>query len=170
MQKKKIGIFISRAIPLNIIVPAEEFILSLCELPYVFVSGWQSPFEKRILKKLLSAGKEVIFFTSKGIKVQKIYKYFTKPLNERRLLIVSLLEDMPKPTLHNSKKRNTFISEIAENNLFIFINHGGNLEKLFNKLLLQNKIPLIFNHSDNFDFFEKAKPIGLKNFKEVLLW
>jgi len=169
LQKKKIGIFVSRAIPLNIIVPAEKFLLSLSELLYVFVSGWLSPFERRILKKLLLAGKEEIFFTSKGIKNQSLYKYFTKAISEKRLLIVSLLKDMAKVTLHNSIVRNETIGDIAEHNLFIFINRGGNLENLFNKLLSRNKVPLIFNHSANSVFLKKGKPIGLQNFKEILL-
>jgi len=169
LQKKKIGIFVSRAIPLNIIVPAEDFLLSLSELGYVFVSGWHSPFERRILKKLLSAGKKAIFFTSKGIKNQSIYKYFTKGISEKRLLIVSLLLEMAKVTLHNSIVRNETIGDITEHNIFIFINRGGNLENLFNKLLNQNKVPLIFNHSANSAFFKKGKPIGLQNFNEILL-
>jgi len=37
LQKKKIGIFVSRAMPLNIIVPAEEFLLHLSESKYLSV-------------------------------------------------------------------------------------------------------------------------------------
>ncbi len=169
LQKKKIGVFISRTIPLNIVVPAEEFLLSLSELLYVFISGWHSPFERRILKKLLLAGKESIFFTSKGIKNQSLYNYFTKPINEERLLMGSLLLEKAKVTSHNSIIRNEMIADIAEHNLFIFINRGGNLEGLFNKLLSQNKVPLIFKHSANSAFLAKGKPIGLENFEEILL-
>jgi len=169
LQKKKIGIFVSRAIPLNIVVPAENFLLHLSELPYVFVSGWHSPFERRILKKVLSADKEAILFTSKGIKNLSPYKYFTKAIDEKRLLIISLLLQMAKVTLHNSIKRNETIGDIAKHNLFIFINRDGNLENLFNKLLSQNKVPLIFNHSANSAFLKKGKPIDLQNFKEILL-
>jgi len=169
LQKKKIGVFISRTIPLNIVVPAEEFLLSLSELLYVFISGWHSPFEKRILKKLLLAGKESIFFTSKGIKNQSLYNYFTKPINEERLLMGSLLLEKAKVTLHNSTIRNEMIADITEHNLFVFINRGGNLENLFNKLLRQNKVPLIFNHSANSIFLTKGRPIGLENFEEILL-
>ncbi len=169
LQKKKIGIFISRAIPLNIIIPAETFLLSLCELPYVFISGWHSPFERRILKKILSQGNEAIFFTSKGIKNQTQYKYIAKAISKENLLIISLLKDKAEVTLHNSIVRNETIGEIAEYNLFIFINRDGNLEKLFNKLLSQNKTPLVFNHSANSAFLQKGKPIGLENFKEALL-
>jgi len=169
LQKKKIGIFISRAIPLNIIIPAEQFLLSLCELPYVFISGWHSPFEKRVLKKILAQDKEAIFFTSKGIKNQPQYKYIEKAINDGTLLIISLMEEEPKVTLHNSIVRNEMVADIAEHNLFIFINRGGNLENLFNKLLTQKRIPFIFNHLSNSPFLEKAKPIGLQNFKEILL-
>jgi predicted Rossmann fold nucleotide-binding protein DprA/Smf involved in DNA uptake len=169
LHKKKIGVFVSRAIPLNIIIPAEDFLLSLSELSYVFTSGWHSPFEKRILKKLLSTDKETVFFTSKGIKNQSLYKYFKKAINEERLLIASLLLEKTKVTLNNSIVRNEMIADIAEHNLFVFIKRGGNLENLFNKLLRQNKVPLIFNHSANYVFLKKGKPIGLENFKEVLL-
>jgi len=168
LQKKKIGVFISRTIPLNIVVPAEEFLLSLSELFYVFISGWHSSFERRILKKLLLAGKESIFFTSKGIKNQSLYNYFTKPINEERLLMGSLLLEKAKVTLHNSIIRNEMIADIAEHNLFIFINRGGNLENLFDRLLNQNKVPLIFNHSANSAFLTKGKPINLENFQEIL--
>jgi hypothetical protein len=169
LQKKKIGIFISRAIPLNIIIPAEKFLLSLCELPYVFISGWHSPFERRILKKILLQDKEAIFLTSKGIKNQTQYKYIAKAISKERLLLVSLMKDKVEVTLHNSVVRNETIGDIAEHNLFMFINRDGNLEKLFNKLLSQNKIPLVFNHSANSSFLQKGKPIGLENFKEILL-
>jgi len=169
LQKKKIGVFISRTISLNIVVPAEEFLLSLSELSYVFISGWHSSFERRILKKLLLAGKESIFFTSKGITNQSLYNYFTKPINEERLLMGSLLLEKAKVTLHNSIIRNEMIADIAEHNLFIFINRGGNLEDLFNRLLNQNKVPLIFNHSANSAFLTEGKPVGLENFKEILL-
>ena len=169
LQKKKIGIFISRVIPLDIIIPAEEFLLSLCELPYVFISGWHSPFERRILKKILVQDGEAIFFTSKGIKNQTQYKYLEKAIAEERLLIVSLLKEKTEVTLHNSIVRNKTIGDISEHNLFIFINKDGNLEKLFDNLLNQNKTPLIFNHAANSTFLKKGKPIGMENFKEVLL-
>jgi len=169
LQKKKIGVFISRTIPLNIVVPVEEFLLSLSELLYVFISGWHSSFEKRILKKLLLAGKESIFFSSKGIKNQSLYNYLTKPINEERLLMGSLLLEKAKVTLHNSIIRNEMIADIAEHNLFIFINRDGNLENLFDRLLSQNKVPLIFKHSANSAFLAKGKPIDLENFREILL-
>jgi len=169
LQKKKIGIFISRAIPLNIIVPAEKLLLAMSELPDVFVSGWHSPFERRILKKILAQDGEAIFFTSKGIKNQTQYKYLEKAIAEERLLIVSLLKEKAKVTLHNSIVRNETIANIAEHNLFIFINRDGNLEKLFNNLLNQNKTPLIFNHAANSAFLKKGKPIDMENFKEILL-
>jgi len=169
LQKKKISIFISRAIPLNIIIPAEKFLLSLCELPYVFISGWHSPFEKRVLRKILAQNKEAIFFTSKGIKNQSQYKYLEKTIIKERLLIASLLKEKKEVTLHNSVVRNETIANIAEHNLFIFINKDGNLENLFNKLLSQNKIPLIFNHAANSAFLKKGKPIDMENFKEILL-
>jgi len=169
LQKNKIGIFISRAIPINIIIPAEQFLLSLCEMPYVFISGWHSPFEKRLLKKVLAQNREAIFFTSKGIKNQTQYKYIEKAINNGTLLIISLMEEEPEVTLHNSIVRNEMVADIAEHNLFIFINRGGNLENLFNRLLSQGKIPLIFNHSANAAFFKKGRPFGTKNFKEILL-
>jgi hypothetical protein len=168
LQKKKVGIFISRAIPLNIIIPAEKFLLSISELAYVFISGWHSPFEKRILKKLLAQGKEAIFFTSKGINNQAQYKYLAKALSNERLLIVSLMEDKTTVTLRNSIVRNEAIAEIADYNLFIFINRDGNLEKLFNKLLNQNKTPLIFNHPANAVFLKKGNPIGLDNLNPLI--
>jgi len=169
LQKKKIGVFVSRVIPLSVVIPAEEFLLSLSALPYVFVSGWHSPFERRILKKILSAGKEAIFFTSKGIKNQRSYGYLGEAINEGRLLLASLLLEKAKVTLHNSMVRNEMIADIAEHNLFIFINRGGNLENLFDRLLSQNKVPLIFNHSANYVFLTKGQPTGPENFKEILL-
>jgi hypothetical protein len=169
LHKKKISIFVSQTIPLNIIVPAEQFLLAFSELPYVFISGWHSPFERRILKKLLSADKEVIYFTSKGIKNQKRYKYLAKTTDNKRLLFASLLEEEPEVTLHNSMARNEIIGNIADYNLFIFINRGGNLEELFNSLLNQNKVPLIFNHSANSSFLPRGKPVSMENYKEILL-
>lgn len=168
LQMKKISIFVSRSIPLNIIIPAEKFLLSLDGLDFAYISGWHSPFEKRILKKILMHGKKVIFFTSKGIKEQAIYSYLNSAIREERLLIASLLLNESRITSYNSQKRNEFISELADYNIFMFINKGGNLENLFNKLLSQRKAPLIFNHSANSEFLRKGKPIGLENFREVL--
>ena len=169
LYKKKIGIFISRKIPLNIVIPVEEFLISLSDFPFVFVGGWHSPFERRILKKLLYNGKDIIFFTSKGIQNQKIYSYLKNPLKENKLLITSHLENEQKITLHSSIKRNETISDITDYNIFLFIDKGGNLEKLYNNLIDDGKIPLIFNHPLNSDFIKKAKPIDINNFKEILV-
>ena len=169
LKKKKVGIFVLRAIPLSIIIPTENLLFSLAELPYVLISGWHSPFERRILKKLLYDGKEVIFFTPKGIKNQSIYSYLKKPLSNGKLLIISLFLDKHKITLKNSIKRNEMITKMAEHNFFIFINKEGNLDKLFSKLLLKQNQPLIFNHLTNSYFLDKGKAIDLDNFREILL-
>jgi len=169
LKKKKISIFISREIPLNIIIPAEKLLLSLVELPYVFISGWHSPFERRILKKLLAKDKEIIFFTSKGIKNQSVYNYLKGPFEKGKILMASLYLQKNKITFYNSLKRNSLISDIVNENIFLYINEGGNLEKLFSKLLSQNKTPLVLDHSANSIFLKKGKPISLKNFKETLL-
>jgi len=169
LEKKKISIFISRAIPLNIIIPAEKFILSLAELSYVFISGWHSPFERRILKKLLAKDKEIIFFTSKGVKNQRIYNYLEKSFDRGKILMASSYLHKNKITFYNSIKRNRLISDIVDENIFLYINEDGNLEKLFSKLLSQNKTPLVLDHSANSIFLKKGKPINLKNFREILL-
>jgi len=169
LKKKKISIFISRKIPLNIIIPAEEFILSLAELSYVFISGWHSPFERRILKKLIEKDKEIIFFTSKGVKNQQIYNYLKRPFEKGKILIASLYLEKNKITFYNSLRRNSLISDIVNENIFLYINEDGNLEKLFNKLLSKTKTPLVFGHSANFIFLKKGKAINLRNFKEILL-
>ena len=169
LKKKRISIFISREIPLNIIIPAEKLLLSLIELPYVFISGWHSPFERRILKKLIEKDKEIIFFTSKGVKNQRIYNYLEKSFDRGKMLIVSSYLQKNNITFYNSIKRNRLISDIVNENIFLYINEGGNLEKLFSKLLSQNKTPLIFDHSANSIFLKKGKPINLNNFKEILL-
>lgn len=169
LEKKKISIFISRAIPLNIIIPAEKFILSLAELSYVFISGWHSPFERRILKKLIEKDKEIIFFTSKGVKNQRIYKYLEKSFDRGKILMVSSYLQKSKITFYDCIKRNRLISDIVNENIFLYINEGGNLEKLFNKLLSQNKTPLVLDHSANSIFLKKGRPINLNNFKEILL-
>lgn len=168
LHRKKIGIFVSRSIPLNIVIPAEEFLLTLSDMSYIFVSGWHSPFERRILKRLLANGKNAIFFTSKGIKNQQLYSYITKPFQEGKILIASLISEMPNPTLRNSIQRNEVISESTDYNLFIYINRRGNLEELFEKLVNQDKMPLVFNHSTNAYFLGKGKSIGQSNFKKVL--
>jgi len=144
-------------------------LLSLTELPYVFISGWHSPFEKRILKKLIEKDKEIIFFTPKGLKNQRIYNYLKKHLDKGKLLILSFCLQKNKITFYNSLRRNSMISDIVNENIFLYINEDGNLEKLFNKLLRQNKTPLVLDHSANSIFLKKGKPINLKNFKEILL-
>lgn len=169
LKKKKISIFISREIPLNIIIPAEKFILSLAELSYVFISGWHSPFERRILKKLIEKDKEIIFFTSKGVKNQRIYNYLEKSFDRGEMLLISSHLQKSKITFYNCIKRNRLISDIVNENIFLYINEDGNLEKLFSKLLSQNKTPLIFDHSANSFFLKKGRPINLNNFKEILL-
>lgn len=140
LKKKKIAIFTSQKIPLSIISPAEDFILTLTYAPHIFISGWHSPFERRVFKKLMKQKKEVIFFTPKGIRNFKILNYMKEAYQENRLLIASTLWEKDKITLGNSLKRNKIISEIADYNLFTFINKGGNLEKLFFELINQEVV------------------------------
>jgi len=168
LKEKKIAIFTSQKIPLSIIPTAEDFILTLLHIPYTFISGWHSPFERVIFKKLLKKKKEVILFSSKGIRNFKFFNYTEEAYQENKLLVCSTLWEKDKVTLNNSLKRNKIISEMADYNLFIFINKGRNLEKLFFELINQGKIPLIFGHSTNSDFFEKGIIIDKSNFMEIL--
>lgn len=168
LKEPKIAIFTSRKIPLTLILPAEDFILSLKKAVNVFIGGWHSPFEKRVFKKLIENGSKLILFTPKGLKDFKLLNYMVKPYEENRLLIASLSERGSKITLRNSLKRNKIVSEIADYNLFIFIDKKGNLENLFEELINQGKIPLIFGHPTNSYFFDKGKIIDKSNFLEVL--
>jgi len=61
------------------------------------------------------------------------------------------------------------ISDIANENIFLYIDEDGNLKKLFSRLLSQNKTPLVLSHSANSIFLKKGRPINLNNFKEILL-
>jgi hypothetical protein len=62
------------------------------------------------------------------------------------------------------------ISTFTDYNLFLYINRGGNLERLFNKLVIQGKIPIVFNHSANAHFIGKGRgsSINQSNFREIL--
>ena len=168
LEEKTIAIFISRKIPLNLIVPAEEFLSTIMQTSYVYIGGWHSPFEKRVLKKLTRERTKVILFTSKGIKDFTLLNYMVDSYRENRLLVCSTLLEKEKVTLSSSMKRNRILSEIADYNLFIFIDENGNLKNLFTEIKSKGKTILIFGHSANSSFFDEAIVVNNKNIRKVL--
>ena len=168
LRQKKIGIFASRDAPQSIIIPAEKFVFAISKLPYVFISGWHSPFEKKILEKLLVLEKEIIFFTSLGIKNLRMDNHLIKTWRNGRLLIISFFECNPKMTSLNALRRNEMISDISEQNLFLYVNSNGNLRNLIPRLTKNGRNPLVFNNSVNSNYLKNCAPVDIGNYKDIL--
>lgn len=168
LRQKKIGIFASRDAPQSIVIPAEKFVFAVSKLPYVFISGWHSSFEKKIFEKLLLLEKEIIFFTSLGIRNMRMDNHLIKTWRNGRLLIISFFEDNPKMTSLNALRRNEMISDISEKNLFLYVNNNGNLRNLIPRLSKNGRNPLVFNNSKNFNYLKNCASIDINNYEDLL--
>ena len=79
----------------------------------VVVSGFQSPFEKRVLMRLVEHRHPVIIYLARSL-YKRLPADYETPLAEGRLLIISYLPNRNRCSYHYSQARNAALMRMAE--------------------------------------------------------
>jgi len=79
----------------------------------VVVSGFQSPFEKRVLMRLFEHQHPVIIYLSRSL-YKRLPPEYEKPLTEGKLLIISYLPNRNRCSYRYSSARNTSIMKMGD--------------------------------------------------------
>ncbi len=164
-----IGLFCSRSIPLSIYYPAFDLLKLLMNQPVTIGSGWHSPLEKRALKSRDAEAKSsLIFFLAKGINHFKVDETIKDDIENGKILIVSLWDKAKRIDQNKADQRNRYMLDTLDKFLFLSINTGGNLEKIYKEILGMGKNVYILDHPTNAEWINNgAMAISHHNIKEL---
>lgn len=127
------------------------------------ISGFHSPMERECLNILLKGKQPVIICPARGLEGMRIKPEYITPLEEGRLLILSLFsEKVKRISAERAFERNRFIAALADS---IFIPHAApnsKTEQLCMKLQAWNKPLYTFPIEANSNLID----LGLKNIKD----
>ena len=79
----------------------------------VVLSGFQSPFEKRVLMRLFEHKHPVILYLSRSL-YKRLPREYETPLAENRLLIISYFPNCNRCSYHTSSARNTGLMKMGD--------------------------------------------------------
>jgi len=169
LDKPSLAIFCSRSIPMNLFLPALELLKLYMEKDATIVSGWHSNVEKKLLEsRTPNSSSNIIIFLAKGIENYQLPDYLLDDYYNDKILVASFWENVSRISKRNSEIRNKAIIEKSDKILFIYIEENGNLEKLFDLSIKQNKKVFMLDHSSNEKWFKKgASPLSIYNLEEI---
>ena len=169
LNKDCIGLFCSRSIPLSIYYTAFDFLKLLMNQSVTIGSGWHSPLEKKALKSRgVEAKSSIIFFLAKGINNFNVDESVKKGLENDKILIISLWDEAKRIDQNKADQRNRYMLERLDRLLFLSINSGGNLEKIYKDSLSMGKNVYILDHPTNAEWINNgAMAISHHNIKEL---
>lgn len=103
------------------------------------ISGFHSPLEKDVLHFLLKGLQPVVLVLGRSL-YKEIPEEFQKPLNDKRLLIVSpVAQTTHRHSAKSSLVRNKYIVDIATEIVFGSLDKNGTLYPLYMDALSKNK-------------------------------
>jgi len=172
LKRNRVAIFCSREIPLSIYHQANELFLKMLSLPIVLAGGWQSATEKRVLrnyKTLNSRPASIIYFLAKGIRNFTLPAYLEKPYNEGNLLVVSPYLKEKRISFKRVEKRDELILRLIDRYLFLYINPGGYLERIYESCLQKEKRVYLLKHHLNAEYIrDDVRPIEEANMENLI--
>lgn len=150
LQNNPIAIYCSREIPLSIYQPALELVQALLARPVTLAGGWLSALEKAALKsRTHEAPSNIIFFLAKGINDFMIPADLRGDLDAGRALFISPFLKGKRIDRKMVARRDELILSHINRYLFLNINEGGNLDKLFDRCLQMKKDIFLLDHFSN---------------------
>jgi len=140
LQNKALAVFCSNKCPGNIILKTHDLMKQIREKGITVISGFHSAVERECLNILLKGREPVIICPARSIDKMRIKTEYKKPLEDRRLLIVSPFTGKEKRiSSERANERNRFAGAIATSIFIPYAEPNSNTEKLCRELLTWNK-------------------------------
>ncbi|MCX5885237.1 MAG: DNA-processing protein DprA [Proteobacteria bacterium] len=115
LQHKLLAIFCSVKCPGTLIIQTYDFAQSLKEKEITVIGGFHSPIEQECLRIFLRGNQPIILCPARSINGMRIRAEYKKPLEEGRLLFLSLFTDKQRRvTADTALLRNYFVAALAD--------------------------------------------------------
>ncbi|MBC8416456.1 MAG: hypothetical protein ISS80_06580 [Candidatus Cloacimonetes bacterium] len=169
LKNPSIAFFCSRNIPMTLYLPALELTTIIMSTNITISGSWHSTVEQSVLKnRKPESQSNLIIYLAKGIEHYKLPETLNDDYENNKILIVSFWQDTKRISAINSEIRNQFIISKTDKILFLNINEGGNLNKLFDQSLALNKKVYILEHFSNEKWIDQgAFPLSKYNLEEI---
>ena len=130
MELRKVAFLCSRTVSSGAILRCYDWATKMADSGNVVIGGFQSKIEKDVLHFLLKGRQPVILVIARQM-YKELPDELTNPMNEGRLLIISTAPNTVRVSKDTAKKRNSYISEIADEIVFGYISKESSLNELF---------------------------------------
>lgn len=130
LESRKVAFFCSRTVSSGAILRCYDLATQIADSGKVVIGGFQSKIEKDVLHFLLKGRQPVIIVIARQM-YKELPNELTNPMNEGRLLIVSTAPNAVRVSKDTANKRNSYISEIADEIVFGYISKDSSLNELF---------------------------------------
>jgi predicted Rossmann fold nucleotide-binding protein DprA/Smf involved in DNA uptake len=130
LESRKVAFLCSRTVSSGAIMRCYDWATQMADSNNVVIGGFQSKIEKDVLHFLLKGRQPVIIVIARQM-YKELHNELTNPMNEGRLLIVSTAPNAVRVSKDTANKRNSYISEIADEIVFGYISKDSSLNELF---------------------------------------
>jgi len=165
LKNPPLGFFCSVKCPGELILRSYDLARSLRDTETSVIGGFHSPIEKDCFELLLKGTQPIVLCPARSIENMLINKVFRKPLDEKRLLLLSPFEKkIKRQTGQTSQLRNQFVAMMAN---AVFVAHAevdGKIEEMSDEILYLNKPLYTFESEYNKNLIERgAQPVNKEN-------
>lgn len=140
LQNKPLAVFCSNKCPGNIILKTYGLMRQIRDSGITVISGFHSAMEREGLNILLKGRQSVIICPARSIEGMRINPEYRKPLEDGRLLILSLFSGKEKRiSSDRAVRRNYFVAALATDVFIPYAAPGSKTETFCRELLKWGK-------------------------------
>lgn len=135
LKLPKTAFLSSRKISSQAVLKCYDWATEMRKAGQCVISGFNSGIEKDVLNFLLNGTQPIILVLGRAL-YKNLPNELIKPLNEGRLLIVSIVSEKTfRQSEETAQRRNRYIIDIADEVVFGTLNEGSKLFNLYKYLL-----------------------------------
>ena len=150
LKNKTLAVFSSAKCPGKIILKTYDLMRDLRGKGVTVISGFHSLMEQECLNILLKGKQPVIVCPARSIEGMRIKAEFKKPLEDGRLLFISMFTEKKKRiSSDKSLERNRFVAEIADKIFVPYAEPNSKTETFCRELIEKGKTVLTFDSGHN---------------------
>ena len=169
LQNKPLAIFCSNKCPGNIILKTYDLMRQIRDSGITVISGFHSAMERECLNILLKGNQPVIICPARSIEGMRIKPEYRKPLEDGRLLVLSLFSGKEKRiSSDRAVRRNYFVAALAETIFIPYAAPKSSTEMFCHELLKWRKQVYTVDDAKNMHLIEKGAP-SISNMAKISL-
>lgn len=124
------ALFCSRKCPGDAILKAYDLARELREKEIPVISGFHTPVEKDLLEILIKKG-PIVICPARGLEGMRVPKVWRQGILQGQLLLVSMFDQrIERVTKETAQQRNLLVAALSNERVFIYVEPGGETEKL----------------------------------------